>query len=81
MYSMAMELNREVGRNDVTQQFLELKLGVDFIVLKPMTKQKPHQSFSPYSRYFQDLYVQHRVIHFRVMWLLQGLSQQVKLWN
>ena len=71
--SVAMELDKEVGRNDITKQVIELKLGNDFIVSKkPMIKRKA-QSFSPYSRFFQDLCIQHRVNSFQGNVVVAGL--------
>ena len=68
-----MELDKEVGRNDITKQVIELKLGDDFIVSKkPMTKRKA-QSFSPYSRSFQDLCIQHCVNSFQGNVVVAGL--------
>lgn len=58
-HSMALALDREIGRNDITEQILAAKLGAEFsISRKPMTKRKA-QNFSQYSKSRQDLCIQH----------------------
>ena len=47
IHSMAIPLDREVGRNDVIQQILEIKLGPQYVVSrKQMTKRRGHK-FNP----------------------------------
>ena len=58
-HSMAIALDMEIGRNDITQQILTVKLGTEFLVSrKAMTKRKG-QNFSPYSKSRHDLCIQH----------------------
>ena len=54
VHSMAIPIDREVGRNDIIQQILRVKLGHKFVISrKPMTKRKG-KSFSAYSRSSYD---------------------------
>ena len=58
VHSMAIPIDREVGRNDIIQHILEAK-GPKFVVSrKSMTKRKG-QTFNTYSRSRQDLCIQH----------------------
>lgn len=70
----AVALNREIGRNDIMEQLLALKLGDEFTVTRtPMTKRNG-QNFSPYSRSKQDLCVQYKPNAFINDSVLAGLG-------